>query len=96
MSDKDDDNLAADPFSDLREANPEALLADGLEPAYVGHTVNHHHAVVAVYDYGKCVETLVQRDGMTDEEADEFLQFNTLGAYVGENGPLFINRCCHE
>lgn len=82
-----------DPFHDLREDNPEALLADGLEPAYIGRTVNHHHAVVAVYDYDKCVEVLVQRDGMTDEEADEFLQFNTLGAYVGPNGPLFIQRC---
>lgn len=83
----------ADPFHDLREANPEALLADGLEPAYIGYVVNQHHAVVAVYDYDKCVAHLVQRDGMTDEEADEFLQFNTLGAYVGPNGPLFIQRC---
>jgi hypothetical protein len=33
---------------------------------------------------------LVERDGMTAEEADEFLSFNTLGAYVGENGPLFV------
>jgi hypothetical protein len=84
-----------DPFYDLREANPEALLADGLEPAYVGYTVNHHHAVVAVYDYDKCVETLVERDGISHEEADEFLQYNGLGAYVGENGPLFIQRACH-
>lgn len=94
--DTDDSDDRADPFSDLREANPEALLADGLEPAYVGHTVNHHHAVVAVYDYEKCVEVLVERDGISPEEADEFLQFNTLGAYVGENGPLFIHRRCHE
>lgn len=52
--------------------------------------MNHHHAHVAVYDYDKCVEVLVARDGMTHEEADEFLSFNTLGAYVGENGPLYI------
>jgi hypothetical protein len=83
-------------FAALIDINPDALLADGLEGAYVGYTVNQHHAIVAVYDYEKCVEILVQRDGMTDEEADEFLQFNTLGAYVGENGPLFFNRCCNE
>lgn len=82
----------ADPFSDLRDTNPEALLADGFEAAYLGFTVNQHHATVAVYDYDKCVEVLVTRDEMTDEEADEFLSFNTLGAYVGENGPLFIKR----
>lgn len=75
---------------DLAEANPEALLADGLEAALVGYTVNHHHPVVAVYDIERCVEVLVSRDGMDREGAEEFLSFNTLGAYVGENGPLFV------
>lgn len=27
---------------------------------------------------------------MTPEEADEYLSFNTLGAYVGGNGPLYV------
>lgn len=74
----------------LEELNPDALLADGLEGALVGVTVNHHHAHCAVYDIQKCIEVLVARDGMTHEEADEFLSFNTLGAYVGPNGPLFV------
>jgi hypothetical protein len=74
----------------LAEANPDALLADGLEAALVGYTVNHHHPHVAVYDIDKCVDVLVERDGMTAEEADEFLSFNTLGAYVGENGPIYV------
>jgi hypothetical protein len=74
----------------LAEANPDALLADGLEAALVGYTVNHHHPHVAVYDIDKCVQVLVERDGMTAEEADEFLSFNTLGAYVGENGPMYV------
>ena len=85
-------NSKIDAFEELRCANPDALLADGLEDAYIGFTVNQHHATVAVYDYDRCVAVLVQRDGMTDEDADEFLSFNTLGAYVGENGPLFIKR----
>jgi len=74
----------------LGEINPEALLADGLEDAFIGYTLNHHIPHVAVYDIDKCIEVLVARDGMTHEEADEFLSFNTLGAFVGENGPLFI------
>jgi len=74
----------------LAELNPEALLADGLEAALIGYTVNHHHAHVAVYDINKCIEVLVDRDGMSHEEADEFLSFNTLGAFVGENGPIYI------
>ena len=74
----------------LGEINPEALLADGLEAALIGYTVNHHHAHVAVYDINKCIEVLVDRDGMSHEEADEYLSFNTLGAFVGENGPIYI------
>jgi hypothetical protein len=74
----------------LGELNPEALLADGLEAAFIGYTVNHHHAHVAVYDINKCIEVLVDRDGMSHDEADEYLSFNTLGAFVGENGPIYI------
>jgi hypothetical protein len=74
----------------LAELNPDALLADGLEDAFIGCTVNHHIPHVAVYDIEKCIEVLVARDGMTHEEADEFLSFNTLGAFVGENGPIYI------
>jgi hypothetical protein len=77
-------------LDDLAELNPDALLADGLETALVGYTVGHHHPHVAVYDIDKCVGALVERDGMAPEEADEYLSFNTLGAYVGENGPLFV------
>lgn len=80
-------------IEDLAEINPDALLADGLEAAFMGYTLNHHHATVAVYDYDKCIDILVERDGMDAEGADEYLQFNTLGAYVGENGPLFVRVC---
>lgn len=83
-------------IADLIDINPDALLADGLEDAYLGHTVNHHHQNVAVYDYQRCIDVLIQRDGMDYAGAEEFLQFNTLGAYVGENGPLFIWKTCDE
>ena len=82
--------MSQERLEELAEINPEALLADGLEAGFIGYTANHHHAVVAVYNYDKCVQALVDRDGMTHEEADEFLEFNTLGAYVGENGPLYV------
>lgn len=74
----------------LAEANPDALLADGLEDAIIGFTINTHMPHVAVYDAAKCVEVLMKRDGMTHEEAEEFLEFNTYCAYVGPNGPLYI------
>lgn len=77
-------------MDELAEINPEALLADGLEGAFVGYTVNHHSEHVAVYDIQKCIDVLVKRDGMTHEGAEEFLEFNTLGAYVGPHGPIYV------
>lgn len=82
-------------LDDLAELNPEALTADGLEGAILGVTVNHHHPHVVVYDYQKCVEILAAQ-GMTEEEAEEYLSFNTLGAFVGENGPLYMERITKE
>ena len=77
-------------IDEIAEVNQDALLADGLEDALVGWTVNHHRLGVAIYDADKCVNILVERDGMTPEGAEEFLEFNTYGAYVGENGPMFV------
>lgn len=74
----------------LSNENPDALLADGFEQALVGYTANYHHPHVAVYSAKRCIAILVSRDGMTEDEAEEFFSLNTLGAYVGEHGPLFI------
>lgn len=82
-------------IDELAELNPEALTADGFGDAIIGVTINHHHPMVVVYDYRKCVELLVAQ-GMTDEEAEEYLSFNTLGAYVGEHGPLYMERIDNE
>jgi len=70
----------------IAEINPEALLADGYERALIGYDKEG----IAIYDAYECLSILVWRDGMSREEAEEFFEFNTLGAYVGENTPHFI------
>ena len=67
----------------------EALLADGFEEALLGHTQGLN--VVAVYDYDMCVHILMERDGMTCEDAVEFMDYNVTGSYVGEKTPIFIS-----
>jgi len=71
------------------------LLADGYEDAFIGVGVSAGRKPVAIYDIDLCVEVLMQRDGMSYEEAEEFFSFNTLGAYVGDQTPLYINRTAH-
>ena len=42
------------------------------------------------YDRDKCIDIFVERDGITYEEAEEALEVNYLGAWVGEKTPEFI------
>jgi hypothetical protein len=82
--------MEANPYQDLAEINPEALTADGFEDAYIGHTTGNFSPAVAVYDYDKCVEVMMGQ-GLSHEEAVEYIDFNTVGAYVGNHGPIYIH-----
>ena len=74
------------------EIDPDILFADGWDAAFLGITANHHHAIVAVYDYDKIIEIMVERDGATYEDAEEFVEFNIVGAYVGERTPIYVSK----
>lgn len=65
-------------------------MADGFEDAFLGVAERCSCPPLAVYDAEKCIQILVERDGMTEEEASEYFQFNTLGAWAGEHTPLFL------
>ena len=72
------------------------LKADGFDDAIMGvcRICAKHDRLV--YDYDDCVKILMDRDGMTWEEAVEYLEFNVLGAYVGEQTPAFIRMLTME
>lgn len=76
----------------VAEENPEAFLADGFEEAFVGFARRCGQPTLVVYDIDKCVEVLMRRDGMSYEEAHEYLEFNSIGAWVGENTPVWFER----
>ena len=65
------------------------LLADGLEDALIGVSCGFGPNK-AIYDWEKCVKIFTERDGMSYEEAVEWMDFNVTGAYVGEQTPEFI------
>ena len=69
-----------------------ALEFDGLEDAIVGISSawdsSGNRPERLVYSGEKIAEIFVKRDGMTYEEAMEFISFNTEGAYVGPNTPI--------
>ena len=68
------------------------LLADGFNRAFIGIGLRAASQDVAVYDYDRCAKVLMRRDGMTREEAYEFLDFNVVGSFVGDLTPVFVER----
>lgn len=68
---------------------PETLLADGFDAALLGFG-RRFNTIVAVYSYAKCVDILVTQSGMSEEEAEEYMEFNVVGAHVGEQTPIFM------
>ena len=61
------------------------------DQAIVGVADRIGMSTVVVYDTSKIIDILCERDGMDREEATEFYEFNILGAYVGEQTPMFIS-----
>lgn len=76
-----------DAWADAAEI--ELLCADGFDDAIIGIGHQFTNAFV-VYDTEKVIQTLIDRDGMSEEDAHEFFEFNVVGAYVGEATPCFV------
>lgn len=71
------------------------MLADGFEDAIVG-IGQRFTDYFMVYDRQRCIDIMVERDGMTEEEAEEFFEFNVVGAYVGKGTPCFVRMMVKE
>ena len=66
------------------------FLADGFDTAFIGVGRRCGQPDGAVYDITAMVALLVKRDGMTHSEALEYLEFNTIGAWVGDRTPVYV------
>ena len=51
---------------------------------------------LVVYDRDKLVKNFMKKDGMTFEEAEEWVSYNIESAYIGETTPLILERIENE
>ena len=77
---------------DLMDMEPMLLLGTAEETsdyadAFVGVDMNDSKAI---YDEDKIIKVLMERDGMSDIDEMEFIDFNIRGAYMGEKTPMYI------
>jgi hypothetical protein len=67
------------------------MFAINFDNSIIGVSMGISCGTKVVYDAGKMAETLVVSEGMTHDEAWEYLEFNTFNAYVGDNTPIFVS-----
>ena len=79
----------------------ERLLENGCEGvkyltdfSYDSALIGVSHDDRAVYDYDLMVEWLVETEGFSEEEAVEWIDYNTIRAlpYMGSDGPIVVIR----
>ena len=83
-------NLRDEISSKFEEMEENVLLMDGFEEAFIGYSQRINEPVLAVYSWEKMVDVLMTRDGMSDEEAIEYISYNCQGAWVGERTPIIV------
>lgn len=71
----------------------EVIFFDGFDDAIIGLTEMQpsRNARLVCYDYDKLVRCCRQM-GMDEDEAIEYLEFNTIGAWVGELTPVIVRQ----
>lgn len=77
----------------------ELLLDNGYEGVKFLSDYSYDDALVgvsednrAIYDYNKMVEWLMETEGFTEEEAADWISYNTIRAlpYFGEDAPIIM------
>lgn len=65
-------------------------MADGFDDAIIGMECSGDVPRV-VYSIQLMVHVLCERDGMTEDDAIDFINYNVVGAYVGEGTPIYVD-----
>ncbi|MBT7538316.1 MAG: hypothetical protein HN683_03175 [Gammaproteobacteria bacterium] len=66
-----------------------AIVLDGLDEAVTGQTTKDGEEVL-VYSADKIIDILMKRDGMDQDEAVEFYDFNIGCLYAGPRTPVLM------
>lgn len=70
----------------------QCMLADGWEDCIIGVS-DPTSEPRAIYDIRLMAKKLIERDGMDEDVAYEFLDFNVLTSCRGDNCPIFAHMC---
>lgn len=73
----------------IEENYERVMFMDGYDDCIAGMLEKFGTDPIVIYDKKKVLNKMMM-DGMTREEAEEFYEYNMIGAYVGELTPVFL------
>ena len=76
----------------LEDYAPDAIILTDLDEAIIGVVESFGGGSRILYNKNKILDLLMERDGMTHSEAEEYYDFNIIGGYFGEMNPVFLDR----
>jgi hypothetical protein len=79
----------------LEEMDETTLLMDGFDEAFIGWSRRINEPLLAVYSYDGLIKVCTERDGMDYEEAVEYVDYNVVGAWIGEQTPIIVMPFIH-
>jgi hypothetical protein len=74
----------------LAEEYPDLMRMDGFDAAILG-VVERIGLQTVCYDLNKVISILMEQ-GMDEQDAWDWYEFNMVGAWVGEATPVFLER----
>lgn len=77
-------------IEEMKEFAEGAIILDGLDEAIIGIAEEFGNGYRIVYSKSKIFSILMNRDGMTEEEAIEFYEYNILGLYASPQNAIFF------
>ncbi len=72
----------------LQERGESVMFADGLEEAFIGIGYQFDDPI-AIYSKSKAIQCFIDQ-GMDEEQALEYFDYNVVGANVGGATPIFL------
>tara|TARA_R100001530_G_C4277323_1_gene144678 strand:- start:423 stop:647 length:225 start_codon:yes stop_codon:yes gene_type:complete len=65
------------------------MKADGFDDAIIGVGRQFDKPDRLIYAYDKCLMILMLDQEFTEQEAIDWMEYNVVGAYVGDGTPIF-------
>lgn len=84
---KGEDGLTLEGMDEILEGN-EGIYYPNYADALIGYVERFGTGPLALYNRTRCIQILME-NGMTEEEAEEWFGYNTIGAWVGDGTPAF-------